>query len=74
MGGNSSSEVKNIIEYKSLEEFQNATPRKITLHILSKNIEDCSSFVQKLSNKRIRNGKAELLEKNIIKKDIYILL
>lgn len=69
MGGNSSSEVKNIIEYKSLEEFQNATPRKITLHILSKNIEDCSSFVQKLSNKRIRNGKAELLEKNIIKKD-----
>ena len=69
MGGNSSSEVKNIIEYKSLEEFQKATPRKITLHILSKNIEDCSSFVQKLSNNRIQNGQAELLEKDIIKKE-----
>jgi serine/threonine protein kinase len=62
-------EGKNIIEYKSLEEFQKATPRKITLHILSKNIEDCSSFVRKLSNKRIKNGRAELLETDIIKKE-----
>ena len=50
----------------TLKMFQEATPRKMTIHILSNNIKDCVNLVEFLTNQKIK--KLELLEKNINKK------
>lgn len=51
-----------------LDEFQKETPRKMTLHILSKNRDICVSFIEFLTNEKLGDGSNELLEKQIIKK------
>ena len=50
----------------TLKMFQEATPRKMTIHILSNNIRDCANLVEFLIEQKIK--KSELLEKNIKKK------
>ena len=53
----------------TLEQFKNETPRKMTLHILSKNKNSCISFVKILTGeKKIFKKSDELLEKDINKK------
>ena len=56
----------------TLKMFQEATPRKMTIHILSNNIRDCANLVEFLTEQKIK--KSELLEKNIKKKKIYFPL
>ena len=50
----------------TLKMFQEATKRKMTIHILSNNTEDCINLVKFFTNQKIE--KSELLEKNIKKK------
>ena len=56
-----------------LEQFQKETPRKMTIHILSNELNDCINFVKLFTVQKLDNAK-ELLEKEIKKKMIYILL
>ena len=48
----------------SLKDFDAQTQRKMTIHILSNNIEDCKSFVKLVANEEFKDGN-QLLEKEI---------
>ena len=48
----------------SLEKFNAQTQRKMTIHILSNNMEDCKSFVKLVANVDFKDGD-QLLEKEI---------
>ena len=54
----------------SLKEFQEQTPRKMTIHLLSNDRKDCINFIEFFSNEKIGDSK-ELLEKDI-KKNKFI--
>ena len=55
----------------NLEQFQKETPRKMTIHILSKELNDCVNFVKLFTGQKLDNAK-ELLEREINKKnDLY---
>jgi hypothetical protein len=55
----------------NLEQFQKETPRKMTIHILSNELNDCINFVKLFTGQKLDNAK-ELLEKEIKKKnDLY---
>ena len=58
----------NGINFYTLKKFKEATPRKMTLHIISDNKEDCKGFAEFLSGEKFSRNSNELLEKNIIKK------
>ena len=63
MGNKSSS---SLIEASTLEKFQkDETPRKMKLHILSDNKQDCISLVKYLTNEKFPESSDELLEKDI---------
>ena len=70
MGSQSSLSPLNKEECFSLEKFQEETPRKMTLHILSNNISDGRSLVENLSGKHLDDSNV-LLEANINQK-IYL--
>ena len=57
----------NITKNLTLEEFNAQTRRKMTIHILSNDIEDCKSFVKLMANEEFENN-YQLLEKKIEKK------
>ena len=57
----------NMTKNLTLEKFNAQTRRKMTIHILSNNKEDCKSFVKLMANKEIKNN-YQLLEKEIEKK------
>ena len=52
----------------SLEKFQEETPKKMTIHILSNKKEDCIKLIEFLTKEKVPNNSLELLEKNIQKK------
>ena len=56
----------NMTKNLTLEEFNAQTRRKMTIHILSDDIEDCKSFVKLMANEEFENN--QLLEKEIEKK------
>ena len=70
MGSQSSLSPLNKEECFSLEKFQEETPRKMTLHILSNNISDGRLLVENLSGKHLDDSNV-LLEANINQK-IYL--
>ena len=51
----------------TLKRFQEETPRKMTIHILSDNLDDCRKFIEIFTGENLR-GKKKLLEKDIEKK------
>ena len=57
----------NMTKNLTLEEFNAQTRRKMTIHILSDDIEDCKSFVKLMANEEFENND-QLLEKEIKKK------
>ena len=65
MGNNSSASIDEV-PCSSLKDFQEKeTPRKMTMHILSDNREDCISFVEHLINEKFPKDSDELKEENI---------
>ena len=66
--GNKSVASLSKINCLSLEDFQKEIKRKMTIHILSNNKNDCRLLVQFLSGETMKNNSDELLEKNITKK------
>jgi len=63
MGNKSTS---SLIEASTLEKFQkDETPRKMKLHILSDNKQDCISLVKYFTNEKFPESSDELLEKDI---------
>ena len=68
MGGQSPLSPLNREECFSLKKFQEETPKKMTLHILSNNISDCISLVEYLTGEKFPPLSNELLEVDIIKK------
>ena len=57
----------NMTKNLTLEKFNAQTRRKMTIHILSNNKEDCKSFVKLMANEEIKNN-YQLLEKEIEEK------
>ena len=57
----------NMTKNLTLEKFKAQTRRKMTIHILSNNKEDCKSFVKLMANEEIKNN-YQLLEEEIEKK------
>ena len=55
------------LNYK-IQEFEQRTKRKMTIHILSSKRKDCISFVEFLTGEKFPSYSNELLEKNIKKK------
>ena len=51
----------------TLKRFQEETPRKMTIHILSDNLDDCRKFIEIFTGENLRDKEA-LLEKDIKKK------
>ena len=66
--GNSSSDSLDKVECISLKKFQEETPRKMTIHVLSNDKKNCKSFVEILSHEKFPTNCDVLLEKNITKK------
>ena len=54
----------NMTKNLTLEKFNAQTRRKMTIHILSNNKEDCKSFVKLMANEEMQNDN-QLLEKDI---------
>ena len=70
MGNNTSfSSLQNFNKSKklTLDEFNNQTKRKLTIHLLSCDSDNCFKFIKIFTNKKIENSK-DLLEINIKKK------
>lgn len=67
--GNKNNSLSSYNETKefTLETFKEEMKRKMTIHILSDNSEDCIDFIELFTNEKVNNAN-ELLEKNIIKK------
>ena len=66
--GNKSVVSLSKINCLSLDDFEKQLPRKMTVHILSKNKNDCKVLVQCLTGQTLSNGENELFEKDIKKK------
>lgn len=52
----------------TLETFKEEIKRKMTIHILSNNSNDCKQFIELCTNEKVKEGSTELLENNIEKK------
>ena len=66
--GNKSVVSLSKINCLSLDDFEKQLPRKMTVHILSKNKNDYKVLVQCLTGQTLSNGENELFEKDIKKK------
>ncbi len=72
MGNKNKSSPPSVDKYNnsknlSLDEFQEVTKRKMTLHILSDKNEDCKDFIYYFTNEKVKDSN-ELSEKDIKKK------
>ena len=72
MGNKNKSSPPSVDKYNnsknlSLDEFQEVTKRKMTLHILSDKNEDCKDFSYYFTNEKVKDSN-ELSEKDIKKK------
>ena len=68
MGNNTSLSPLNRVECYSLKQFQEETPRKMTIHVLCDNKANCISFVEDLTGEKFPPYSNELLEIDIEKK------
>ena len=67
MGNSASKDYFNKSQNYTLENFQEETKRKMTIHLLSNNPNDCIKFIEFFTNEKMGNSK-KLLEKDIKKK------
>ena len=68
MGSDNSFSSLDECKCMSLKDFQNETPRKMTIHILSNKKSDCISFVEHITGIKFNSSSNELLEKDIKEK------
>ena len=59
----------NITKKLSTEDFKKQTKRKMTIHIISNEKEECKTFVELITNEKLGINADELLEKDIQNKE-----
>ena len=59
----------NITKKLSTEDFKKQTKRKMTIHIISNEKEECKTFVELITNEKLGINADELLEKDIKNKN-----